>query len=233
MRESAKRMICIGRFVFPNETTRWRSTIVEALSKERREVTIEALLVQRDDPLGIQRRVERLEEEIERFDQGQATLSLRENRFFEGRRRELVVAPSARGDAARVQLKILTLDRFERSEELHTKCADLQPPTNIIRALNRGNHATPLFIEIQPSGTIDSLTLNIGTSQLTYDGSLGSGDKLTLDSETNTAVLNDTENVTHLVNEFPWLEAGWNSITAVVSGSADGVIQIEYRDLWV
>ncbi len=226
-------MICIGTFTFPERTTTWRSIIIEALSKERREIILDSLLLEADCPLGVQRRLDELREEIERFDRGQANLSLHENRFFEGRRRELKIAPSPREDAARVQLRILTLDRFERSTELHTHSADLQPPTNTVRLLNRGNHATPPLITIQPSGTIESFTLNIDAAELTYEGGLGSGDRLSLDSEANTALLNDTENVTHLVDQFPWLDSGWNRAAVVVSGAANGLMQIEYRDLWV
>ena len=226
-------MIKIGSFSFPSNTTWWRSMTVEALSKERREIIVEAIIAAPADPTELHRQIEELQREVERLDRGEATISLHEGRFFAGRRRELSIAPCRQGNAARVQLTVLTLDRFERSEILHRESADLQPPTNSMRVLNRGNHSTPPSFDIQPSGSVSGLELDVGSERMTYNGALGPGDHLLVDSENNRATLNEATNVTHLVDMFPWLSPGWSGVAIHVSGPGNGTFTISYRDLWV
>lgn len=226
-------MIKIGSFSFPSTRTWWRSTTVEALSKERREIVIEAIIATPEDPTGVRRGIEELECEVERLDRGEATISLHPGRFFAGRRRELSTAPCPRGDAVRVRLTILTLDRFERSEILHRESMDLQPPTNSTRVLNRGNQSTPPCFEIQPSGSVSGFEIEVGADRMTYSGPLESGDHLLLDCENNKATLNETTNVTHLVDVFRWLSPGWSRVAIHASGSANGDFAITYRDLWI
>ena len=226
-------VVSIGSFVFPKKTTWWRSTTIEALSKERREIIVEAILAVPENTIELNRQIEDLQREMERLDRGEATLSLHPGRYFAGRRRELSIAPSGRGDAARVRLVILTLDRFERSQELRCEKADLQPPTNSIHVLNHGTHPTPPIFRIQSSGAVGSLNIDVGSENLMYSGTLASNDNLLLDCENNKATLNETTNVTHLVNGFPLLPSGWSTVTIHVSGEANGICQITYRDLWV
>ncbi|MFH1742137.1 MAG: hypothetical protein ABIH23_24300, partial [bacterium] len=194
---------------------------------------VEAIITAPENPIELNRQIEDLQREMESLDRGEATLSLHPGRYFEGRRRELSIAPSGREDAARIRLIILTLDRFERSQELHCEKADLQPPTNSIHVLNRGTHPTPPIFRIESSGAVGSFAIDVASEKLTYGGELASNDNLLLDCENNKATLNETTNVTHLVDVFPLLPSGWSTVAIHVSGEANGICEITYRDLWV
>ncbi len=226
-------MIRIGTFLFPEESSWWRSTTLEALSKERREIVIRAVLSHPDGALALRKQLETLEQEVERLDRGEAVLSLHCGRFFEGRRRELSVVLSPRDNAARISLKVLTLDRFERSDVLHRLNADISPPGNSIYLLNRGNFATPPVFQVRPEGAMTRFRIEIGTESLNYSGSLNAGNILTIDCERGIALLNSDENTTNLVNDFPRLPSGWITVTLDSETGADGTWEIQYRDLWV
>ncbi|HQO33059.1 MAG TPA: phage tail family protein [bacterium] len=226
-------MIRIGTFLFPEDSSWWRSATMEALSKERREIVIEAILSDPDNPIALRRQIEIFEQEVERLDRGEAVLCLHPGRFFEGRRRELSVVPSPREDAARISLKVLTIDRFERSDVLHRLNADISPPGNSLYILNRGNHLTPPLFQVQPEEAMTGFRIDIGAEVLNYSGSLNSGDILTIDCERGIALLNSEENVTNLVDEFPRLSSGWSTVTLHSEATVDGAWEIQYRDLWV
>ena len=226
-------MVEIGSFCFPKDTTFWKSVTLEALSKERREITIESVISAVGNPLETERQLEALQKELESFDRGEAHFSVHFKRYFEGRRREFSVTPSRNGDAVKIHLVILTLDRFERSEEIHTQTIDLQPPTNTARILNRGNHSSPPCLLIQPSSPIEGFYIDVGSETLTYNGIINSGDILHIDCENLKAILNDTVIVTHYIDSFPLLPPGWSDVTINGVGDQYGTCEISHRDLWV
>lgn len=92
---------------------------------------------------------------------------------------------------------------------------------------NVGNEETPLTIEIVGPATNPSVT--VGTSTLTYSGTVNGGSVLVIDTEKMTVELDGVNALPDYSGGFPWLSVG---DTAVIAAST-GITVFRYRGRWL
>ena len=92
---------------------------------------------------------------------------------------------------------------------------------------NVGNQEAPLTIEIVGPATNPSVT--VGTSTLTYSGTVNGGSMLVIDTEKMTVELDGVNALPDYSGGFPWLSVG---DTAVIAAST-GITVFRYRGRWL
>lgn len=90
---------------------------------------------------------------------------------------------------------------------------------------NNGTFETGLIIEITGSSTNPSLS--IGGKILSYNGTIPSGQKLTIDTEKETAKIGSSNAMANYNSVFPLLYPGETSVTAPSN------VTIKWRDKWI
>lgn len=229
-------MVALGSFTFPEHRTFVRVRTREVLSRVRKEIDIYSLLIHYASLEALRADLEALEGELEKFDRGEASLSIHESRYFMGRRRDLQRFVEPRHLAATVHVLVLTEDRFERSTEEHQETLEFSQSGQSIVVSQAGNGLAFAKFLLTAGGNLVEPQISDGTRSVVFEASLGSGDTLELDGDARTAVKNSTENVLHLVSgEFPLLSPGNTTITYTddATSSHTGTLQVKYRDLWV
>lgn len=92
---------------------------------------------------------------------------------------------------------------------------------------NEGTVETPLVIEI--TGTVTNPSVTIGGQTLTYTGTLGSSDKLVIDTETMTVKFNGVNALANYSGGFPKLQPGDTEVIA----ASGGTTVFKWYDRWV
>lgn len=95
------------------------------------------------------------------------------------------------------------------------------------KLVNAGTIETPVTIEIV--GPVTNPSINVEGQTLTYTGSLIAGDKLLIDTEALTVMLNGINAIANFTGTFPKLQPGDN----VVVAASTGTTQWRWRDRWV
>ncbi len=99
--------------------------------------------------------------------------------------------------------------------------------TLIDTLINLGTMDTPVIVEIQ--GPATSLAISVGSSVLMYSGSLGSADKLTIDTDKKTVKFNSSNALALYSGGFPVLPPG----QTLVSAAAGGTTMFRWRNRWL
>lgn len=222
----------IDGFQFPQRTSLSHMRMVEAKSKVRKEIRIRSL-IRAASPSQLEHTLDRLRGAVERFDRGEATLSLQPGRYFQGRRRRFDIHPGARSLAAGVDLLVWTADRFERSETLHAVDGDTHEGVCRFALFNRGNWPAPLRIELEAASRIEQVTTHTGNEVFELNTPVNAGQRLTIDTEQRTAEL-DGVNVFEVCNQnFTSIAPGGNELIIELGDvTAKAACRVEFRDRW-
>lgn len=92
---------------------------------------------------------------------------------------------------------------------------------------NSGNHEAPLVITVQ--GPVVDPQVAIGSTTLSYNGTLAEGDTLTIDTKAITVKLNGVNATGNYTGGFPKLQPGDTSVVA----AAVGTTMFQFRDRWI
>jgi phage-related protein len=226
-------MIRIGAFTFPAGRTAVSQALIEAKSKVRREIRIEALL-RRQNAAALAEELAGLQQAVEQFDRGQAVLSLQDGRYHEGRRREFQVTPLESKAIAWIELLILTSDRYERSLTEYQLTQETENGPALFTLQNRGNWRAPLAFTLIPQGEISSVRIETEPAAFELHRTVTAGQQLRIDSNRRLVTV-DEISVIHAGNEvFPYLTEGMQSVT-VRSTPADVPVRctVSHRSYWI
>jgi hypothetical protein len=228
-------MARIGNFELSPTQTVVDSRTEFLLGRVRRLIRITTFLTRFADKADFVQQVAALEKELERFDRGDTDLSIREGRFFKGRRRKWTLTCDETRCLAVGNLEALTDDRYERSETLSTENAILASSPQEIPLTVAGNWPALPILTLAATGALDSPVFTVGSMALTVAVTMAAGEVLTLDCEERTADLAGT-NVLHSVSgDFPELPPGSPILTYTDSspGGPDATLAVSWRDRWV
>jgi hypothetical protein len=229
-------MVSVGSFTFParNTAVDVQTRFVEG--RTRKVIRVDTILLGSGTLSEFLTRVATLEGEIEKFDRGEATLSITDGRYSTGRRMSLQRTLDEASRFAAFEIRFLTDDRFERSAVLHETSKVLTASGDTLQVTQQGNAASRPVIVISATGNLVKPAVSDGERTLTYEDDLPAGSELTIDCEKRTAVVDDTENVLNkTAGAFPLLSPGTTTLTYNddPSSSHNGTLTVKYRDTWV
>ena len=182
-------MVAIGSYTFPEHSTAVdiQSRFIDG--KLKKIIRIDALVLGSGNAVDFLADIEDLEGEIEKFDRGEADLSITSGRTYKGIRLALQRTLDRESKFAAFEILLLTEDRFERSSVLHEEDKTITASGDTLVVSQAGN--VYAFPEITLTATEDLVhpVLSDGTRGLTYNGTIPAGSVLVIDADAKTATL--------------------------------------------
>lgn len=225
----------IGSFLFPSTTLAHEKTEF-VLDRVRRVLTLVGVLERFPSRAAYLEAVAELEREVERFDRGETDASIRTGRFLKGRRRKWTLVREDDSCLAAVSIEILAEDRFERSETETVALFTVEDSPLELEVEPGGNWTALPRIELTAVTAVSSPAFGDGVRTLAVNLDLAPGDRLAIDSETRTVLLNEAENVLGATTgEFPELTPGGATIHYAdqTEGARTATLELSWRDRWV
>ncbi len=229
-------MVTIGDYSFPE-----RSTAVDIESKFidgklKKIVRIDAIVLGSGSASDFSANIEDLEGEVERFDRGEADLSVTSGRYYRGTRLALRRTVDSESKFGAFEILLLTDDRFERSSALHEEEKTITASGDTLTVSQEGNADALPEITLTATGDLVYPTLSDGTRSLTYNGTISAGSVLVIDADAKTAILDgETNALPKITGSFPVLSPGDTTLTYTDNedSSHDAVLVVRFRDTWV
>jgi hypothetical protein len=229
-------MTRIGELVLPGRVWVQESTVEFVLGRVRRVVRIQGLADRFASRSESQSFVNQLAAEVERFDQGEASLSINPGREFRGRRRRFRLA--ADPDIGRVvfSLEVHARDRFEFNEETSQALIGITQVNGTIPLTSTGNHSTPANLLLTCWSEMVNPSFGDGSHILRVNTTFLPGETLEIRGEDQTILGNGDRNLLALSEgEFPDIGTGetalyWQS-ESVSKPTAD--LLITWRDCFI
>jgi hypothetical protein len=229
-------MASVGSFTFParNTAVDVQTRFVEG--RTRKVIRVDTILLGSGTLNEFLSQVASLEGEIDKFDRGEAALSITAGRYSTGRRMSLQRTLDEVSRFAAFEIRFLTNDRFERSTTLHETSRTLTASGDTLEIIQEGNAESRPLVIIFATGNLVKPAISDGQRTLTLDETLPPWSELTIDCENRTAVIDGTENVLNkTAGVFPLLSPGTTTLTYTddPSSSHSGSLTVKYRDTWV
>jgi len=229
-------MAAIGAFTFPVRSTAVdvRTRLVEG--RARKLIRVDTILLGSGTLTEFLGDVGVLEGEIERFDRGEATLSITEGRYHEGRRLSVQRTLDEDAKFAAFEILLITEDIHERSTALHEVAKMITASGDRVAVSQAGNTRSRPRMTLTAVGDLVRPSVSDGERTMTFEETLSAGSSLVLDSDLQTAVLAGEENVlAKMSGSFGLLGPGETTITYSddAASSHSGSLLVAYRDTWV
>jgi hypothetical protein len=229
-------MVAIGDYAFPEHSTAVdvQSRFIDGTLKKI--IRIDAIVLGSGNAADFLANVEDLEGEVEKFDRGEANLSITPGRYHQGIRLGLQRTLDRESKFAAFEILLLTDDRFERSSELHEEDKTIAASGDTLALSQAGNVYAFPEIALTATGDLVYPVLSDGTRSLAYNGTIPAGSVLVIDADAKTAILNgDTNALPKITGSFPLLSPGDTTLTYTDNeeSSHQGSLVVQFRDTWV
>jgi hypothetical protein len=229
-------MSSIGSFTFPSRQTAVDIQLRFVEGRTRKVVRVDTILLGSGTLSEFLSEVAALEGEIEKFDHGEATLSVTDGRYYHGRRLSQQRTLDETARFAAFELRFLTEDRFERSTDLHQSGKTITASGDTLVINQTGNAESRPETILTATGDLVKPCISDGERSITYDDTLSAGSNIVLDSDFQTAVLDGTENVLpKMSGSLVLLPPGNTTLTYTddVTSTHSGSLLVKFRDTWV
>lgn len=229
-------MVAVGSFTFPPRNTAVDIQTRFVDGRTRKVIRVDTILLGSGTLNEFLNEVADLEGEIEKFDRGEATLSITDGRYVTGRRMSLQRTLDESTRFAAFEIRFLTGDRFERSVALHEESRLITASGDSIQVTQAGNAASRPLVLITATGDLVRPALSDGERTMTYEDTQQAGSVLSIDADLQTAVLDGSDNVLNRMSgSFPILTPGVTTLTYTdnPTSSHSGALTVKYRDTWV
>lgn len=227
-------MIAVGSFLFPPRGTLAAVRVRVIDGRLCKQVLIRALFDGYTAAAPLRAELDALHAALEQLDAGAAVLSLIPGRHYYAVRRDDARWIDPSGRLAAVRLELLTRDRFERSNALHTQSHLIMLSGFAFTAVNAGTAPARPRLELEAHTALDRPAVGDGARTVRYLGALAPGDVLSLDSEDHTARLNGVNALDAIAGVFPLLAPGATTLTySDAAGSGQALtLRLAHRDTW-
>jgi hypothetical protein len=185
------------------------------------------------DRQAFQDTLDSLQNEIEKVDQGQAEITLREGQLQGGRCRQVELHLDEARCLAVLNLEVITDDRYTHgAQRFHSESLVSSPQT--LGAVSAGNWCALPRIQFTPTVSVIYPQFYDGNRLMTVLLTLAPSDVLVLDSKTHSGTLNGDNILNSVQGDFVQLAPGeTNLIYSDNSTQHAGSLYLFWEDRWV